>query len=340
MNKYIEGNAPYIILAVDDVMYIVNAVIERSISTSQRDVIASVVPTVSRILDSDFVGMIQRKMRDETYPKAIVPGGFPPEDKIIQFIVLINSLDMANEYLTRIIKGRVGASKQANGSTNGTISSELKKSFPFERDLAFVAHELQMVQTTVVTKTTELLNEGVHVLFKEVVKPRLRPVLSETFRDADYTLTEDEVAEQTQQLEADDDSDPQDQVPRRFEHGWDQLMRPVARLMTAGTFSTLLNMTAVYLCKILEKRILGHSGRTNAFGVIRIERDFTGIIDVVSGGNYGVKEVFARVIQLLMVANMEDEEWEEVLLQDDDEDGIEWVLTEEERRRARGLAGT
>src|SRR5690349_4718961 len=90
LSRHIEGNAPYIILAVDDVMYIVNTVIQKSISTSQRDVIASVVPTIGRVLGSDFVGMIQRKMRDESYPRPVIQGGFPPEDKIIQFIVLIN----------------------------------------------------------------------------------------------------------------------------------------------------------------------------------------------------------------------------------------------------------
>jgi hypothetical protein len=85
--------------AVDDVMYIVNAVIKKSLSTAQRDVVSSVIPAVGRVLGSDFVVMMQRKMRDESYPKPAVQGGFPPEDKIISFIVLINSLDMANEYL-------------------------------------------------------------------------------------------------------------------------------------------------------------------------------------------------------------------------------------------------
>ncbi|UZP32791.1 hypothetical protein NXS19_000607 [Fusarium pseudograminearum] len=74
LSRHIEGNAPYIILAVDDVMYIVNTVIQKSISTSQRDVIASVVPTIGRVLGSDFVGMIQRKMRDESYPRPVVQG--------------------------------------------------------------------------------------------------------------------------------------------------------------------------------------------------------------------------------------------------------------------------
>ncbi|RFN43748.1 hypothetical protein FIE12Z_12036 [Fusarium flagelliforme] len=334
LSKHIEGNAPYIILAVDDVMYIVNTVIQKSISTSQRDVIASVVPTIGRVLGSDFVGMIQRKMRDESYPRPVVQGGFPPEDKIIQFIVLINSLDMANEYLTRIITGRIGESSEfLNGDAQ---NGPLKDSFPFERDVIFVANALHTLQTSFIGKSTELLNEGIQVLFNQVVKLRLRPVLTETFRDADYTLSEDDIADIAQQND-EDENELLEQVPRLFEHGWDQLMKPIARLMTPGTYNTLLDITARYLSKIWEKKIMGYAGRTNALGAIRLERDFIALVDVVSRGDYGVREVFAKVLQLLEVANMEDDEWDEIMAQDGEDDGYEWVLTEEERRRARSL---
>jgi Ca2+-transporting ATPase len=333
LNRPIDGNAPYIILAVDDVMYIVNAVILKSISTSQRDIIASVVPTIGRVLSSDFVGMIQRKMRDESYPKPVVQGGFPPEDRIIQFIVLINSLDMANEYLTRIIHGGLGI---GDGAVNGVpTQGPLKDAFPFERDIAFVANALSTLESTFVTKSIELLNEGIQVLFNQVVKLRLRPVLTDTFRDADYNLVEDEIAELARQNDQDED-EYLGQVPRRFEHGWDQLMKPVARLMTPATFSSLLDMTARYLSKVLEKRILSPSARTNPYGAIRMERDFTAIVNTVSGGDYVVREVFAKVTQLLMVANMEDDEWEEIQ-ELGDEDGMDWVLTEDEKKKARSL---
>ncbi len=67
-----------------------------------------------------------------------------------------------------------------------------------------------------------------------------------------------------------------------------------------------------------------------------MERDFNGIISTVAKGNYSVRELFNRVTQILMVANMEDDEWEE-LAETDDDGGIEWVLSQEERRRARNL---
>jgi hypothetical protein len=61
--KPLGSNPPFITSAVDDVMYIVNQVLQRSLATSQRAVVSSVVPTVSSILGSDFITMIQRKTR-------------------------------------------------------------------------------------------------------------------------------------------------------------------------------------------------------------------------------------------------------------------------------------
>ncbi|KAI0483185.1 COG4 transport protein-domain-containing protein [Xylariaceae sp. FL0804] len=340
LSKPVDGNGPYIVSAVDDVMYIVSTVIQKAISTSQRDVVASVVSTVGRVLGSDFIGMIQRKMRDESYPKSAVGGGLPPEDKVISFIVLINSLDVSNDYMSRIIEARVGTS---NDQPNGTSQpSPLANSFPFEHDVAFVASSLKSLKSSFSAKTNELLSDGFKVLFHQVVRLRLRPVIVDTFRDADYWRTEEELAELAQQND-EEEEEVLDRVQRRFEHGWDGFMKPIARIMTPGSYATLMDITATYLARqVLEKRVWSYSGKTNAYGAIRMERDFNGIIGVVSRGNYGLRELFARVSQILTVANMEEEEWEELgggeAGGDNGEDaGIQWVLSEDERRRARNL---
>ncbi|KAI1119800.1 COG4 transport protein-domain-containing protein [Nemania abortiva] len=334
LNKPIEANAPFIISAVDDVMYIVSAVIQRSISTSQREVVSHVVTTSSRVLDSDFIKMMHQKMEDESYLRPVVQGGLPPEDKIVAFIVLINSLDVSNEYLARIITTRLGiSSDQPNGASQ---SNPLTASFPFEKDVALVTSSLNNLHSTFTSKATELLNGGLQVLFNQVVKQRLRTIMAEAFRDADYWRTEEELVEIAQQNDEDED-ELLDRVPRRFEQGWDALMKPIARLMTPKTYNTLLEITATHLARqSLEKRILSYSGKTNAYGAIRMERDFNGIISTVSKGNYSVRELFNRVSQILMIANMEDDEWEE-LVDAGDDGGMEWVLTQEEMRRARNL---
>jgi len=358
ISKPIDGNPPFIISPVDDVMYIVDTVIERSISTSQRDVIAQVIPTIGRVLGSDFIGMIQRKMRDESYPKPVVQGGFPPEDKIISFIVLINSLDVSNDYIIRIVTSRLASSGQTSGSAQNastltTPPPALKEAFPFSHDAVFVTNTLTTLQTSFTTKTTELLYEGLHVLFNQVIKPRLRPILSDSFRDVDYSLTSDELSDLAHQHDPDADNPDlafQHLVTRRFESAWDLLMKPIARIMTKTAFESLLESTARHLARVLEKRIwsFGGSGSgsgrggINALGAQRMERDFSGLIGVISrGGRYSVREWFRRIEQICMVLGMDEEEWEAMVEaereRDGGEDGIEWVVGMEERRKARGM---
>ncbi|KAI1761861.1 COG4-domain-containing protein [Hypoxylon sp. FL1150] len=334
LNKPIDANAPYIISAVDDVMYIVSAIIQKAISTSQREVIASVIPDVGRVLGgSDFIGMVQRRMRDESYPQPVVAGGLPPENKIISFIVLINSLDVAKDYLARIITQQLGTSlDQPDGTAQ---PNALAASFPFEHDLTFITSSLKNLNSTFSLKTSELISDALRVLFAAVVKPRLKPMLTEAFRDADYWRSEEELAD-IARLNDEEEDEMIDLVQRRFEQSWDRLMKPIARLMTAKTFTALVDLTATDLSKSLEKRVWSYSGKTSAYGAIRMERDFSGIVSTVSKGNYSVRELFSRVMQILMVADMEDEEWEE-LGGEDGEDSIEWVLSVDERRRARNL---
>jgi hypothetical protein len=339
-SKPLDGTPPYIISAVDDVMYIVNTVLQRSISTSQRDIISSVIPTVGRVLGSDFIGMIQRKMRDESYPKPAISGGFPPEDKIIAFIVLINSLDIANDYIGRIVTTRLSGSAQTNGTSHDhpSTANALTELFPFDRDAAFVTSTLTTLNTSFASKASELITDGLHVLFNQVIKPRLRPVLSDTFRDTDYSLSEEGLSEIARANETDmGENEFMDAVSLRFEHSWDALMKPIGRLMTERTFASLLEQTAKYLARVLEKRVWSFSGRTNGLGAVRMERDFAGIVGVICrGGKYGIREIFARVLQVLMVINMEEDEWDEVK-GGEEEEGMNWVISEEERVRARGI---
>lgn len=333
MNKAIDNNPPYIISAVDDVMYIVNTLIEKSVSTSQKGVIDKVIPAISTLLEMDFVGMIQKKMRDESYPKAAVQGGYPPEDKIIAFIVLMNSLDMANEYLSRVTSALLtpaGDEHQGNGAGSRPLS--LRDSFPFSNDANEVTARLNSLNNSFSTKSNALLVEGIAVLFDKVIRPRLRPVLTDTFRDADYTLTEDELAELAAQNDMEKD-DLLEQTPRAFEHGWDRLMKPIERLMTPRMFTTILDRTADYLARILEKRIWSYTGgRTSPDGAIRMARDFEKIVKTISKSNYSVRTLFERTKQILEVANYEDDEWDDEVAADG-----AWILSDEEMRRARTI---
>jgi conserved oligomeric Golgi complex subunit 4 len=338
MNKSIESNPPHISSAVDDVMYIVNQVVQRTLSTFQREVVASVLPTISRVLSADFVGMIQRKMRDESYPKPAVQGGLPPESTIVAFLVLCNNLDVATDYIKRIV-----SSKLEQTNEDGSKTNTIRDSFPFGRDSMFVHSTLMSLQTAFESKTMELLTDGIYVAFKNVMKVRLRPVMADTFRDMDYSLTQEQIEATIREAEADGEESAaaaavaSDAVRNRFQAGWEALVRPISRILTNTNFDRLLGVTASYLAEVLEKRIWGQYGRINGLGAVRLERDIAAIVGiVVRGGRYALRDQFVRCTQICLIMNMEEDEWDEILNQKG-EDAIEWKLDADERERAKNM---
>ncbi|KAL8762390.1 MAG: hypothetical protein Q9184_001604 [Pyrenodesmia sp. 2 TL-2023] len=337
-SKAMASNPPYMSSAVDDVMYIVDQVVERSLATSQRLVISSVIPSVARVLDSDFIGMIQRKMRDESYPKAAIPNTLPPESTIIAFLVLTNDLDIANDYVKRIVRSRVPSPGSEDA---GPSPQSLDSLFPFGDDALYATRTLISLQRVFEAKTSELISDGIYVIFKNVIKPRLRPLLSDAFRDIDYQMNEAEEANRSIENDQETGEGADGAAEYHFQRGWDALNGPIKRIFTDGNFDRLLSTTISYLAEVLEKRIWSYYGRINDLGAVRLERAIASLINVVvRGGRYGLRDAFIRCTQICLVMNMEADEWAETqsLAKTDDEgDGAEWKLNVGERTRARSI---
>lgn len=324
-NKPLGADPPFITTAVDTVMYILNQVLQRSLATSQREVIGNVVPTLGSLLATAFIGMIQRKMRDESYPKPVIQGGLPPEDKVIAFLVLINDLDVSNDYIKRIVEQQLG------GPSQETSKSPLEDLFPFGHDAKFVETKLRNLEHSFAVNSGELLNDSIQVAFHAVLKPRVRPILSEAFREVNYRPSEETHGE-------DGEDDDAGLVKSRFDRGWGALIRPIRRILTTANFDRLLTVALAYLASALEKRIRGYHGLVNELGAVRLERDIAGIVAAaVGGGKYGLRDAFAKCTQMTLIMNMEDDEWDEVRTEETGDAGIAWVLTADERSFARSI---
>ena len=351
--KPLKADPPHITSAVDDIMYIVNKVLEQSLATSQIGVVTNVVPTLSRVLGSDFIGMTQRKMRDECYPRAVVQGGQPPEQTIIAFLVLINNLDIAVDYIHRIVARNTEAKKILPGPDGRPEeTSQLEALFPAPGEATLVAQAMQNLASSFEAKVTDLHSDGIQVIFNNVVKHRLRPILADAFRDIEYQP--DPSTEYSPETNPDEDETNTTTTPRGelvrpgFANGWTSLLHPISRILTPTSFDRLLGVTTSYLARLLEKRLWSYHGRINALGATRLERDVAGVVNAAvdvgpstSGGHgghgrYKHREVFMRCLQMVLVLGMDEEEWEDVVRGGETAEVVE-RLSAEERGRVRGM---
>ncbi|KAI9369282.1 COG4 transport protein-domain-containing protein [Aspergillus egyptiacus] len=353
----LKADPPHITSAVDDIMYIVNKVLQQSLATSQIAVVTSVVPTLSRVLGSDFIGMTQRKMRDECYPRAAHQGASPPENIVISFLVLINNLDVAVDYIRRIIQNITEAKKSIPGP-DGQLeeTDQLHSLFPSPSDASLVNQTLASLSTTFEAKVTDLLTDGIQVVFNNIIKHRLRPILSDAFRDIEYQPSSESDPLTTYHSDIDSDSpttpqdpndpdNPRELVRPRFAAAWTELLLPLSRILNPPAFDRLLALTIAYLARLLEKRLWAYHGRVNALGATRLERDIAGLasaaVDVGGSGagapgRYRHREAFGRCLQMVLVIGMDEEEWEDVVRGGETADVLD-KLNAEERRRVRGM---
>lgn len=338
--RMVDVNPPFISSVVDDVMYIVNQVVQKSLSTSQGPLVVSIMSTVGRVLGSDFVGMMQRKMRDESYPKATVQGALPPEDKTILFMILLNSLDVAVDYVKRIVKSHSDEESENQQNWNQEAKRPLAALFPMDRDAILVRRAMKSLESTFTLKATDLANDGISVLFVQVVKPRIRPLLAEAFRESNYSFLDDssEDSESNDGFDTGIDAPAGDSMRAIFEIGWDKIISPMKAILTARNTEKLLTTTMNHLSNVLEKRIWSYQGRLSELGAVRLEKDIRDVVNVTTGREaFEYRETFKRCVEIVTFMNMEQDEWEATEGAGGDENDDIWVLSQQERQRARTL---
>ncbi|KAF4345660.1 conserved oligomeric golgi complex component 4 [Fusarium beomiforme] len=275
LSKPCKGSPPFILQVVDDLI----------------EVVVSITMAVGRVLESDFIGIIHRRM-EESYPKPLVQDRFPAEDRIISFMVLINTLDMAKEYLDRIIRSKVSSVTQRTDMA-GPFLQTLKDPFPFDRDAELVTNTLQSLNSGVSAKATELMNDGIRALLDEVLWPRIRPILINSFQDAHYDVLEEELLD-----EEEEDGETVQRVSVRFESEWLALTRPTEAYHDAEN-----------ICNF----------------------------EAFAQADYTFREPFAWLKEILVIASMDDHEWDE-LISGQSGQGIDWLLSDEDMAKARNIA--
>lgn len=135
----------------------------------------------------------------------------------------------------------------------------------------------------------------------------------------------------------------QDESVPRLSRTWYLMVEPYRRTMHGQVFSKIERLIVVNLVNILEKRMLLLARRfgVSDSGAVKLERDVSGLISVVCGDNYQLREKFVRVTQIVLLLGMDDEEYAESTRHanqagENEFLGINWVLTPQERDAIRG----
>lgn len=271
----------------DDVFYILKTVYSRVLSAGSFKHIERMTDLLKDFMDHDYVGGIKRKL-DDVYRTAANTGGGGRGEKSerecrTSFIILLNDLDLSSSHMEQLTKDLLGYQ---------TITQLF-----LDAEQPHVKRVISSL-TGSVAKFRSALKAGVEQLFNQLMRPKLRTLIPDVFKDVSYVLDEDSynAAEQ------------HDIVRKRFIKTWEGLVDGYKDAFTDNNYRTLFGLALDVVARPWEKYIL--TLHFSELGAVRFDRDLRSIMTYLSSQTiFGdIREKFVRLQQISSLLNLDNEE--------------------------------
>ncbi|KAI7897429.1 COG4 transport protein-domain-containing protein [Mucor mucedo] len=268
---------------VDDVFFILKTVIKRCISTYEPDVVAATVKTTLKTLEIAYLNQFQQKMSTvfTSYDTTGRNAERAIEQAKISYMVILNNLDVSADYTHRLAK-----EVQPN-ITNGIWLDE-------ENDVKKTRGSIQDFESFA-DKFKQLLQNGLEQLLNQILKPRIRPLFQDAYREVKYVLEEEEYNE----------ADIEERFVKRFRRGFEHLIQIYQRTLTDNNFSTLMGLVLEALTAQWERIVF--QTRFNQYGALRFDKDLRSVIHYLSTlTEWLSRDRFTRLNQMSTLLNFEE----------------------------------
>jgi hypothetical protein len=128
-----------------------------------------------------------------------------------------------------------------------------------------------------------------------MLKPRIRPLFQEAYREVKYVLEEDEYNE----------ADIEERFVKRFRNGFDNLISIYRRTMTDNNFVALMGLLLDALTSQWERIVF--QTRFNQYGALRFDKDLRSIVHYLSSMTEWLsRDRFTRLNQMSTLLNFEE----------------------------------
>ncbi|PLW24624.1 hypothetical protein PCASD_01410 [Puccinia coronata f. sp. avenae] len=303
--------SPYLSSALDDTFYMTKKVMLRLMSIGNAQCVRAGFLKIEEIIQRDFGDVMRKRLESVSANLSVGTSvGFgikTSEEKEkrersvrISCVVYLNNLNMASEYVVRLVDEII----------NGPI---LTQSFFLPTEINQIKSSLGELQK--LSKKMAGINKGgLEQLFNQLIRSKIRSILSECYKDVTYVLDEQSYAE----------AEVQDLFRKRFQKAWESLMDPYRDSMTGENFKELIGLTVNVIARTWENMIKNQ--RFNELGSIKFDKDIRSISSFLSNQtSFGISlisEGFIRLKQissLLLVKSLQDHGDGENQDEDDDQ---------------------
>ncbi|KAF9170617.1 Golgi transport complex subunit 4 [Mortierella sp. AD010] len=298
IDEYDSGNKTS--SCVDDVFYILKKTISRAVYSSNVDCLAAMINFIKNTLEMDYISVFQKSMA------GVFSSGDTKEGRF-QYMLLLNNINVSIDYLEKL----TAEIEQDSVSTIASLSEHaLAKAKAVLSGLAGSSGKFK-----------QILKLGIEELFKRTLRPRLRPLLQDSYKEIKYVVTDEEYAEQ----------EALNSFVNRFMSGFDTLIEPYKSTLTDENYNQVIANAVTSLTKTWEEIIF--QTKFNKMGAIRFDKDLRAVgFYLVSLTYFPVREKLTRLNQMAMLLDLEElEDLYEIW--GNNSGAITWRLTDAEVRR-------
>ncbi|KAJ7109115.1 COG4 transport protein-domain-containing protein [Mycena epipterygia] len=306
------SQSPVTTTTPDDVFYILKIVLSRLLSTGSVKTVEQMFEQLRDIMDKDYVGVIKRKL-DDVYRTSGSSGpnarGEKAERENRAAFIASSFYDLSCSHLERLTRDLV---------MNPTINQHF-----LDVQRPIVKNHITGF-SNLVAKFRSALRSGVEQLFNQLMRPKLRNLITDVYKDVSYVLDDDSYSA----------AEYQDLVRKRFVKAWEGLVDGYKDTFTESNYRLFFGLALDVLLRPWEKFMMGF--KFTELGAIRFDRDLRAITTYLSSQTaFGdAREKFLRLQQLSTILNLDNEE-------DVDEfyngSGITWKLSAQDARAIAAL---
>jgi hypothetical protein len=188
----------------DDVFYILKIMFVRLLSTGSLSAVERMFEQMRDVMERDYVGIMKKKLDDVYRGAGAMGGGAREREKVerenrVAFITILNDLDVSSSHMDRLMRDL---------ATNPTIGQHFLTS-----EQGSVKSQITAF-ATLATKFRSTLRVGIEQLFNQLMRPKLRNLITEVWKDVSYVLDDDAYSA----------AEYQDVPRKRFIKVWEGLM--------------------------------------------------------------------------------------------------------------------
>lgn len=270
---------------------------------------------------------------------------------IKQYVIYLNTLSMMSTYLTKMVESCLKSFRNASllivddhelltcRKVADNYNTEPQITIPTDESIRNkIEGLLYSIPYGFEEHSEIIINDSINIIFDMVLKSRVIRLIEDALRDSYIMTFEDS---EYFFIKVDKNTNGTTKILLdgnrivSFIQNWNSLIIPYVTTVATPVADKIFKSIAAIAASTIEQRLWRLENSVTSAGVIKLEQDMSTIISELTKLNYGLRSSFSRCNQIVMIAELEEEE--EIAALETPESGIEWKLSPNERSRARRL---